>query len=255
MPIPFSVPTNLRSIEDIENILRSCYDVGFIQLRDGSKKDLLSSIKLDEALEISQTVIRLKPRTTVETGVALGMSTLAICLAQEVNGQGCHFGVDPCQSSEHKMAAIQILEAAGVQHRFKLLEGPAHLELPRLIDTGQSVEFAFIDGMHTFDYKLLDFFFADKLLSAGGVLGFHDCLWDSTKKVLRFALSHRKYRLVGSDAPPFDPHTYRTSRRPGRILRQLRSIELPLRSTGGKNLLMLEKLESWEPPYQYFSAF
>jgi predicted O-methyltransferase YrrM len=246
---------SLTSIDDIERILRRHYDLGYVELRDRSRKDLLSSVTLKEALEIARTVIRLRPRTTLETGVALGMSTLAICLAQEMNGQGCHFGVDPCQSSEHKMAAIQLLEAAGIEHRFQLLEGPAHLELPKLIEKGQFVDFAFIDGMHTFDYKLFDFFLADKLLTVGGILGFHDCLWDSTKKVLRFALSHRKYRLVGSDASLFDPHTYRKSRRPARIVRHLRSIELPLRRTGGKNLLMLEKIESWEPPFEYFAAF
>lgn len=39
-----------------------------------------------------------------------------------------------------------------------------------MLDAGETFQFIFIDGMHTFDYTLLDFFYADLLLQPGGVI-------------------------------------------------------------------------------------
>ena len=34
--------------------------------------------------------------------------------------------------------------------------------LPRLVEQGKRIQFCFIDGLHTFDYTMLDAFFADQ---------------------------------------------------------------------------------------------
>ena len=44
------------------------------------------------------------------------------------------------------------------------------------------------DGMHTFDYVFIDFFYIDKMLNVGGVAVFDDTHFPSTRKVCRFIL-------------------------------------------------------------------
>ena len=66
--------------------------------------------------------------------------------------------------------------------------------LPKLLEKGVVLDLAFIDGWHTFDYTLLDFFYIDKMLRPGGVVLLHDRSWPSKQKVMRFIKTHRKYR-------------------------------------------------------------
>jgi len=65
--------------------------------------------------------------------------------------------------------------------------------LPELIERGVTIDFAFIDGMHTFDYTVIDLFFADKLLRKGGIICIHDMELPSKRKAFRYLLGHRKY--------------------------------------------------------------
>jgi len=60
---------------------------------------------------------------------------------------------------------------------------------------GTKIDFAFIDGMHTFDYTLIDFFYIDRLLNAGGVIVFDDLCIPAVNKVCRYALTNRAYSL------------------------------------------------------------
>src|SRR5205814_9933840 len=127
-------------------------------------------------------------------------------------------------------AALAALDRAGLRDRFTLLEGPAHLVLPPLVEQSVQLDFAFIDGWHTFDYKLLDFFFIDKMLRPGGIVALHDYQWESTGHVVRFALTHRRYTVA-----PAHRHLLRLAppaRRVGRVAKAilLRSGRKALRS-------------------------
>ena len=194
--------------------------------------------------------------------MAFGVSTLAICLALEEAGQSAsvHFGVDPDQTAVHKGAALSLLQEHGVAHRFQLLEGCTHEVVPPLLAQGTKIDFAFVDGWHTFDYTLIDFFYSDKLLRPGGLVAFHDChygggLARSKRKVISFVLSHRHYRLLSSRRLTALLHTRQWSDNyasSSRISRFVRSLNLRL-ETG--NLLTLERLDPWEPNYDYFAKF
>jgi len=39
---------------------------------------------------------------------------------------------------------------------------------------GERIDFAFIDGAHTFDHVLVDFFYIDRMLNVGGIVAFDD---------------------------------------------------------------------------------
>lgn len=62
--------------------------------------------------------------------------------------------------------------------------------LPKVIERGVTVDFAFIDGMHTFDYTLIDLFFCDKLLRPGGIMCVHDMNLPGKKRALSYLMKY-----------------------------------------------------------------
>jgi hypothetical protein len=68
--------------------------------------------------------------------------------------------------------------------------------LPELELKEIKADFAFIDGWHTFDHTLVDFFLTDKILRKGGILALDDTNWDSVRKVSMFILRNRSYKLI-----------------------------------------------------------
>ena len=65
--------------------------------------------------------------------------------------------------------------------------------LPRLTAAGTRIQFAFIDGWHTFDHTLVDFFFIDRMLDVGGIIVMDDVGYPSIRRLCHFILSNRDY--------------------------------------------------------------
>ncbi len=222
---------------------------------DGNSRKVTGGISLQEAKFIVSLIRSRNARSCLETGVAYGVSTVAICYALSKIGQAghpCkHYGIDPCQYTEFNGAAIEALRRCGLERFFELLEGPSHLMLPRLLEKRATLDLAFIDGWHTFDYTLLDVFYCDKLLRPGGVLLIHDAYLPSKRKVWRYLFSHRRYRLLEGPAKSplrrvlsFGNQTLKL--KPGLGLRLLLSPTA---------LLAAEKVEDYEPGYDFFQDF
>jgi hypothetical protein len=94
--------------------------------------------------------------------------------------------------------------------------------LPELAEKGYRVQFAFIDGAHSFDLALIDFFYLDQMMENGGVIVFDDVSWQSVNAVVRFVLANRDYELVEvlelSERPAWDNRGKRLVKR---MLRRL----------------------------------
>ena len=232
--------------------IRTVLSRGYVELEDGSTRKIADGVTLDEAHQLSDLVQSRDCQVTAETGVACGVSTLAICMGLERSGRPDfrHFGIDPNQLTTYGGAAVQLLRQHGLERHFELLNGPTHLEAPKLLERHVSLDFAFIDGWHTFDYTLLDFFYMDKLLKAGGVLGFHDSYGPAKRKVASFLLTHRRYRRLPVRRTPFRP--WIKSLAAGLLYSDASAIyrldRLPA-------LCFYEKLESWEPNYDFYARF
>ena len=51
----------------------------------------------------------------------------------------------------------------GGHAKFTCLYEKDTVALPRLVEQGKRIQFCFIDGLHTFDYTMLDAFYADQV--------------------------------------------------------------------------------------------
>lgn len=183
---------------ELPSLLKQMYASGFvIDRKQNRRKATDSTISEAEAKMLMKIVTDCEAVTTLETGLAFGASALAVCKAKEKmnSKETVHYGVDPNQRDYFEEAALVSLEKEGLINKFKLLEGPSHLVISDLIKSNVKLDFAFIDGWHTFDYTLIDFFLVDKLLRPGGFIAFHDMQALSKQKVLKFILTHRKYKV------------------------------------------------------------
>jgi hypothetical protein len=154
------------------------------------------------------------------------------------------------QSSQWKGGGVTAVAKAGLSARHELIEDYDYNALPRLLASGQRVGFAYIDGWHTFDYTLLDWWYLDKMLPAGGVVGFNDCGWPAVDKAIRFVVSHRKYTEVDVGLPPeFLGHT-----RPRELLRRLTLGDRAKWYRRAEDRYFT-KDEHWEPKWDFFAPF
>ena len=127
---------------------------------DGERRPSHSSIHERYAKALYLTILKEKPDVVLEVGMAQGASTLAILTALEQLGRGGRLvSVDPNQSAGFESQGIYNVERAGLQDRHELIEEPDYTALPRLLQDGLKLDFAYIDGWHTFDYTLLDFWY------------------------------------------------------------------------------------------------
>lgn len=191
-----------------------------------------SNIPAVFAEALYETVRRENPKVVLEVGMAFGVSSLAILTALHEQGQqGRLISIDPVQSSDWKGCGSVAVAQAGFSNEHELIEDNDYNVLPRLLASGIKCQFAYIDGWHTFDYALLDWWFIDKMLTANGVVGFNDCSFPAVDKVIRFILTHRKYIEidVGLSA------TYQCD--------------------GREEDRYLRKQVDWEPDWNFFAKF
>jgi NAD(P)-dependent dehydrogenase (short-subunit alcohol dehydrogenase family) len=62
-----------------------------------------------------------------------------------------------------------------------------------LVARSERVGVGFIDGWHTFDHVLIDFFYIDQMLNTGGVVVFDDVGYPAIKRACDFIITNRNY--------------------------------------------------------------
>ncbi len=132
---------------------------------------------------------------TIEIGCALGISSLYICDALSGLDQPSHTIIDPNQTDGWQSVGIRNLN----EHNFdfyELVEQPSELALPRLLEQGRSFDLGFIDGYHTFDHALVDFFYLNRMIRVGGMIIFDDVSFPSISKLIRYLRNYPAYELV-----------------------------------------------------------
>jgi predicted O-methyltransferase YrrM len=183
---------NRQVVALIEEILGS----GTVRSADGSAVLPLDSAVDREVGDFLQRIISDKrPSVSLEVGLGYGVSALFICEAMINVGGQKHIVIDPNQTRQWRGIGVHNLREAGFSALVELHEEESQLALPSLAADGVRVDFAFIDGWHTFDHALVDFFYVDRLLRVGGIVAIDDAPFQSLHQVCRFIATNRAYRV------------------------------------------------------------
>jgi predicted O-methyltransferase YrrM len=227
----------------IEEILvgRSAYTLS------GEKIQVHSDIGLAHAEALYQTVLTHRPSVVLEVGMAFGVSSLSILAAlRDIGENGKLLSIDPLQTPDCKGCGLASVARAGFQERHEMHEDYDYKVLPQLLAAGQQLDFAYIDGWHTFDYTLLDWWYVDRMLKVGGIAAFNDCAWPAVDKAIQFVLTHRRYSEMDVGLP---------------LPRRRKQELLQLVSFGVKKVPLAErdryfkKDAQWEPRWDYYAPF
>jgi predicted O-methyltransferase YrrM len=165
---------------------------------DGKTYNVHSAIDLEEGALIQRLVRQTRPKVYLEIGLAYGVSALyAETALRENGGDYQHYILDPLQA-DWENVGLRVLEKEGFAQNVTFIGKGSEVALPELYASGVTLDMAFIDGWHTFDHALIDFFYINKMLNVGGVVIFDDANWPAVAEVIRHAETYPCYRRAGS---------------------------------------------------------
>ncbi len=164
--------------------------------KDGKIIDLDWNVPVEEGNKLQELIEECNATSTLEIGTALGISSIFICEAIAKKPGAKHITMDPYQDSFFKNNGLYNIEQAGYLDIVEFYNDFSYLVLPELVKKKVKVDFAFIDGYHTYDYAFIDFFFSDILLKAGGIMVIDDTIWTAVKKVAEYIATNRAYKLI-----------------------------------------------------------
>jgi predicted O-methyltransferase YrrM len=190
----------------VNPVLEELIRTGVSPAPDGGTVPLQSNVQADEAEFLAGVVRGLKPARTLEVGLAMGCSALAICDAISGTPGARHVVLDPRQNARPLWAGIGLhnLSRAGFSSLVEFHEQPSFRALASFEAEERRIDFAFIDGFHTFDYAFVDFFLIDKLLEVGGAVAFDDADWPSVRRVVRYVATNLSYTVHAAMPPRRD---------------------------------------------------
>jgi predicted O-methyltransferase YrrM len=187
----------------MNGVLLEILNTGHSKTANGrGKVRVHSAISQSKGRFLQEIVRKLDPTVSLEVGLAYGISALFICDALNIRKGTQHIAIDPNQhegpwGDPWDGIGIANLRRAGFGEIVRLIEAPSYRALAELERTGQRIDFAFVDGWHTFDFALVDLFFIDRILNVGGVLVFDDAEWQAIKKVCGFLSANLAYIPLG----------------------------------------------------------
>ncbi|MFZ1322537.1 MAG: class I SAM-dependent methyltransferase [Ignavibacteria bacterium] len=179
-------------------VLEEILKTGYTQKLDGSPHKVIGQISEEEGLLIQECAKECRANNSVEIGLAFGTSALFICESLRKNKNTKHYIIDPYQNFDHSYGGIGLnnLKRAGFENIIHFIEKPSHLGLAQLESEKVMVDLAFVDGWHTFDHVIVDFFMVDKILHEGGIVIMDDSDWPAIEKVCSFIKSNRSYEFI-----------------------------------------------------------
>jgi predicted O-methyltransferase YrrM len=183
--------------------LAGIYRAGQVTDRRGKVHKYKDCVDPFEGRHLYDVIFENKFMRTLEVGLAMGASTTWICQAHNDLGlNGTHISIDPNQLGQYEGIGLHVVASAGVDRHLTHMPFTSYRALPMLLEDviakrREPFEMIFIDGWHTFDYTLVDFFYADLLLAVNGVIVIDDIKHTPVKKTLAFITSnYPNYELI-----------------------------------------------------------
>ncbi len=200
--------------------------------------------------------------------MAFGVST--VCLADALRSiagpKARLITFDPTQrlTDSWNSAGLWQVERAGLSSVVELRHETSQRGLPKLVDSGYRCQLGFIDGWHTFDHTLIDFFYIDQMLDVGGHIVFDDTLYPSIHRVVRFVLANRNYELAGIEhVDHYTRPLLRAKRMGKRLLHRLARTNLDpseahaaiFRQIESAQMVGVRKVSDDDRRFDHFAAF
>lgn len=207
---PTELPTSKGIIKDIwyrtelqpNKILQDMYKTQSVKDKNNNSIKYNSGISPKEGWYLYELIMRNNIKNILEVGMAYGTSALYICQAlKDKSVDGNLISIDPFQSTQWKSIGLLNLERAKLDKYHSLIEIGSEIGLPSLLSEGKQYELIFIDGMHLFDYTLLDIFYAAKLLKLNGLIVVDDIKHKAVKHVMLYIKNNYPFlKLIESTA-------------------------------------------------------
>ena len=145
---------------------------------------------------LTHIIDTVKPHVSLEIGMAYGVSTLYLCEAlSRLPHPVRHIAMDPFQTEQWRGIGLRNVRAAGYDHMLDFHEDRSEFVLPQLLAQNTQLDFAFVDGWHTFDQVMVEFYYLNRMLRVGGVIAFDDAERRGINRVIRHALSYPAYKV------------------------------------------------------------
>lgn len=170
-------------------IIESLYETKHAENAEGEMMAIEPASILPEDGEMLYSLVRKKSEgRSLEVGLAFGLASLYICQGHIDNGGGHHTAIDPYQELWFKQCGTLNVAKLGFADSFRFIQKRTHEVLPQFFNDGERFDLVFLDGNHRFEYIMLDFFYASRMLEVGGFLVIHDPWMPSTRKATSFIL-------------------------------------------------------------------
>ena len=188
-------------------VLQSILETKVVRDAAGAVSQLDSNIAADEGRLLYDLIQEYNISMTLEVGMAYGVSSMYLAQAHkdrhlvatsDTDNARRHIAIDPFQSTQWRGIGSFNLMRAGLRDLVLHVEEKSHYALPKICQTYGEGNFGlvFIDGMHLYDFTLVDFFYADLLVAPGGFVVFDDAKMPSVQRVIAYVLSNRAYDQI-----------------------------------------------------------
>lgn len=183
----------------VGSVLADIVATGEMVLPSGERLRVSSHIDPACGGLLQRCIAEVGPRVAVEVGLAFGISSLYILEALAACSAEKLIGMDPSQLGTHwRGGGLHNIARSGHAELYEFHEDTSQQVLPKLVARGERIGFGFIDGWHTFDHVLVDFFYVDQMLDVGGIVVFDDVGYPAIRRVCEFVLANRSYEVYGS---------------------------------------------------------
>jgi len=169
-----------------------------VKVCDNGKECYLeeTSLRLIEAIELQRLVRESGASKTLEIGLALGASAVAITEALEQKGGTVrHSILDPFQKDFGNIG-LNELKRLGLNRLVDFHPVASEDFLYECSKNGVKFDMIFNDGDHSIGNKVTSTFLSDRCLAMGGILALHDAFLHSTAACVRYLVCERGYEVL-----------------------------------------------------------
>jgi predicted O-methyltransferase YrrM len=210
-PAPPGTDMYTRPDIHVNACLRETYFNGYVVDRNNVRQQFKDITNPLQGRHIYNMIRENRFTHTLEVGLAMGASACWITQAHRDNNlNGHHIAIDPNQTTQYEGIGKYLVGKCGNSQYLEVMEMTSFRALPMLFERVRNgkipkFDFIYIDGWHTFDYTLVDFFYADLLLNVHGIIHLDDIKHHPVKRCFDYLKANYPHYEVVEKTPVYDP--------------------------------------------------